>query len=186
MVLICFPTTNGACQVAQLIRDPLQAGDPGLIPGSGSFLEEGQAPHTSVLGLVWWLSGEEATCSAGDLDSIPGLGRSPGGGRGNPLQCSCLENPMDRGAWRAAVHGVTMSWTRLSDYARMRAHTHTHTHTHTRPMILSIILCAADHLCLFGELSTQILCPSFNRIFFLMFSCANSSYSLPIRHLLGI
>ena len=38
---------------------------------------------------------------------IPGLGRSPGGGSGNPLQCSCLENPMDRGAWRATVHGVT-------------------------------------------------------------------------------
>ena len=42
-----------------------------------------------------------------DLDSIPGSGRSPGGGHGNPLQYSCLQNPMDRGAWRAAVHGVT-------------------------------------------------------------------------------
>ena len=41
-----------------------------------------------------------------DIDSIPGLGRSPGGGHGNPLQYSCLENPMDRGAWRATVHGV--------------------------------------------------------------------------------
>ena len=44
--------------------------------------------------------------SAGDLGSIPGLGRSPGGGNGNPLQYSCLENCMDRGAWRATVHGV--------------------------------------------------------------------------------
>ena len=44
---------------------------------------------------------------ARDLGSIPGSGRSPGGGHGNPLQCSCLENPMDRGAWRAAVYGVT-------------------------------------------------------------------------------
>ena len=43
---------------------------------------------------------------AGDLGSIPGLGRSAREGNGNPLQCSCLENPMDRGAWRAAVHGV--------------------------------------------------------------------------------
>ena len=42
----------------------------------------------------------------GDVGSIPGLGRSPGGGRGNPLQYSCLENPMDRGAWWATVHGV--------------------------------------------------------------------------------
>ena len=43
------------------------------------------------------------------------LGRSPGEGRGNPLQYSCLDNPMDRGAWRATVHGVSKSWTRLSD-----------------------------------------------------------------------
>ena len=48
-----------------------------------------------------------------DLGSIPGPGRSPGGGHGNPLQCSCLENPMDRGAWRVMVHGVTKSRTRL-------------------------------------------------------------------------
>ena len=48
-----------------------------------------------------------------DLGSIPGLGRSPGGGHGNPLQYSCLENPMDRGAWWAMVHGVTKSRTRL-------------------------------------------------------------------------
>ena len=51
-----------------------------------------------------------------DLGSIPGLGRSPGEGNGNPLQCSCLENPMDRGAWWATVRGVTKSWTRLSDF----------------------------------------------------------------------
>ena len=48
----------------------------------------------------------ESTCEAGDLGSIPGLGRSPGGGHGNPLQYSCLENPMDRGAWWATVQGV--------------------------------------------------------------------------------
>ena len=46
------------------------------------------------------------TADAGDLGSIPGLGRSPGEGNGNPLQYSCLENPMDRGAWRATVHEV--------------------------------------------------------------------------------
>ena len=46
--------------------------------------------------------------------STPGLGRSPEGGHGNPLQYSCLENPMDRVAWWATVHGVTKSWTRLS------------------------------------------------------------------------
>ena len=50
-----------------------------------------------------------------DVGSIPGLGRSPGGGHGNPLQCSRLENPMDRGAWWPTVHGVAKSWTGLSD-----------------------------------------------------------------------
>ena len=55
--------------------------------------------------------GKESACNAGDLGSIPGLGRSPGGGHGNPLHYSCLENPMDRGAWWAIVHGVTKSQT---------------------------------------------------------------------------
>ena len=50
-----------------------------------------------------------------DMGSIPGSGRSPGGGHGNPLQYSCLENPMDRGVWYATLHGVTKSWTQLSD-----------------------------------------------------------------------
>ena len=51
----------------------------------------------------------------GEAGSIPGLGSSPGGGNGNSLQYSCLENPMDRGAWQAAFHGVTKSRARLSD-----------------------------------------------------------------------
>ena len=57
-----------------------------------------------------------SACNAGDLGSIPGLGRSPGEGNGNPLQYSCLENPMDRGAWWATVHGVAKSQTGLSDF----------------------------------------------------------------------
>ena len=56
-----------------------------------------------------------------DAGLIPGSGRSPGGGNGNPLQYSCLENPMDRGAWWATVHGVTKSWTGLSIPAHRRA-----------------------------------------------------------------
>ena len=52
---------------------------------------------------------------AGDLDSIPGSERSPGEGNGNPLQYSCLGNPMDRGAWWATVHGVVKSWIQLSN-----------------------------------------------------------------------
>ena len=60
-----------------------------------------------------WLSGKESTCKAGDPGSIPGLGRSLGGRHGNLFQNSWLENPMDRGACRATVHGVTKSQTRL-------------------------------------------------------------------------
>ena len=62
--------------------------------------------------------GKESTCNTGDLGLIPGLGRSPGGGHGNPLQYSYLENSRDRGTWRPTVHGVAKSWTRLSDYAQ--------------------------------------------------------------------
>ena len=61
-------------------------------------------------------AGKESTGNAGDLGSIPGLGRSPEGGHGNPLHCSCLENPMDRTAWWATVHGVAKSQTQLSDF----------------------------------------------------------------------
>ena len=67
-----------------------------------------------VRGLPQLLNGKEPACNAraaGDLGSIPALGRSPGGGHGNPLQYSCLENPMGRGAWWAVVHTVTMSLT---------------------------------------------------------------------------
>ena len=52
---------------------------------------------------------KESACNEGDLGSVPGLGRSPGGGLGNPLQHSCLENSMDRGAWWTAAHGVAKS-----------------------------------------------------------------------------
>ena len=65
------------------------------------------------LGFPWWLSDKESACDAddeGDVASIPGSGTSSGGGHGNPLQYSCLENPMDRGAWEATVHKFAMSW----------------------------------------------------------------------------
>ena len=62
------------------------------------------------------LDGKESAHNAGDLGLIPGLGRSPGEEKRYPLQYSCLENSMDRGTWRATVHGVTKSWTQLSDY----------------------------------------------------------------------
>ena len=58
--------------------------------------------------------GKESACSAGDPGLVPGLGRSPGEGNGHPLQCSCLGNPTDRGAFRATVHGVAKSRTQIS------------------------------------------------------------------------
>ena len=61
-----------------------------------------------------------SACNVGDLGSIPGSGRSPGEGNGNPLQYSCLENPMDRGAWWATIHGVAKSRTRLSDFTALQ------------------------------------------------------------------
>ena len=57
---------------------------------------------------------KESACNAGVSGSIPGSGRSPGGGNGNPVQDSCLENSTDREAWWATVHGVTKSWPQLS------------------------------------------------------------------------
>ena len=65
--------------------------------------------------------GKESACKAGDLVSIPGLGRSPGGGYGNPLQYSCLENPMGRGAWQARVSEVA----ELDTTEQLSTHAHT-------------------------------------------------------------
>ena len=70
---------------------------------------------TEEMGFPKGLGGQESACRAGDPGSIPGSGRCLEEGNGNPLQCSCLENPMDRGAWWATVHGVTKSLTQLSD-----------------------------------------------------------------------
>ena len=73
---------------------------------------------------------KESACNAGDPGSVPGLGKSPGEGNGNPFQYSCLENSMDRGAWWATDPRVTYSQTLLSDSLSLSlSHTHTHTHT---------------------------------------------------------
>ena len=69
-----------------------------------------------ILGFPGGSEAKASASNAGDLGSIPGLGRSPGEGNGNPLQYSCLENPMDGGAWWATVFRVAKSQTRLSDF----------------------------------------------------------------------
>ena len=75
------------------------------------------------------LDGKESVCNVGDPGSIPGLGRCPGEGNGNPLQYSCLEKSMDRRTLWATVHGVAKSQTRLSD-----KHTYTYTHRISTPL----------------------------------------------------
>ena len=67
------------------------------------------------MGLPYSSDGKESACNAEDLGSVPGSGRSSAERNGNPLQYSCLEKPMDRGAWWATVQSIAKSWTQLSD-----------------------------------------------------------------------
>jgi len=79
--------------------------------------------------------GKESACNASNLGLISGSGRSPGEGNGNPLQYSCLENPMDRRAWWDIVHEVSKE----SDMTKQLTHTHTHTHTQERDSATKIV-----------------------------------------------
>ena len=91
---------------------PAMQETPVQLLGWEDLLEKAQATHSSILGLSLWLqAGHESTCNVGDLGSIPGLGRSPGEGKGYPLPYSGLENSLD-----CIVHGVAKSRTRLSDF----------------------------------------------------------------------
>ena len=105
--------------MAQTVKNlPANAGDAGLIPGSGRpELEKEMVTHSTLL--AWKIPWTE---ELGRLQSMGSLRVRQdwatslsclGGGSGNPLQCSCLENPRDGGAWRAAVYAVAQSWTRL-------------------------------------------------------------------------
>ena len=75
------------------------------------------------MGLPRWLSGKESTCQAGEAGLIPGWGRCPGEENGNPLQWVVLGNPVRRGAWQAAVNGLTKSWTQAERLNRSRSST---------------------------------------------------------------
>ena len=83
---------------------------------STPFLVEISVSESTVLGFPGCLVVKILPANVGDASLIPGSERSPGGGNGNPLQYSCLENPMDRGAWQATVQRVTKSWTWLSKH----------------------------------------------------------------------
>ena len=80
-----------------------------------SCISVSQMPTSCILGFPGGSVVKNPLANVGDIGSVPGLGRFPGEGNGNPLQYSCLGNPMDRGTWWAAVHGITKSRTRLSN-----------------------------------------------------------------------
>ena len=95
-----------ASLVAQLIKNPLQCRRPGFNPWIETIpWRRDKWPAPVFLSFPFGSDGKESTCSVGGLGLIPGFERSPGGGHGNSLQYSCLENLKDRGAWWATVHG---------------------------------------------------------------------------------
>ena len=96
-----------ASLIAQLVKNPPAMQEtPVRFLGGEDPLKKGSATHSSILGLPCGSAGKESTCNVRDLDTIPGLGTSPGEGKGYPLQYSGLENSMD-----CIAHGVTNSWT---------------------------------------------------------------------------
>ena len=87
-------------------------------PPASSLMDPGEVQFLMTIPTVGFLCGsvvKDSPANAGNLGSIPGSVRSPGEGNGNTLQYPCMGNPMDRGAWKALIHGVTKSWTQLSD-----------------------------------------------------------------------
>ena len=119
-ILLCGSTTDWAASlVAQLVKNP-PAMQETLFDSwvRKIFWRRDRLPTPVFLGFPGGSDGKESAHSAEDLGLIPESGRSPGEGNGNLLQYSCLENPMDRGAWWATVHRVTKSWTRLNTHMR--------------------------------------------------------------------
>ena len=103
-----------ASWVAQLVKN-LPVMQETWVQFLGPPWRRDRLPTSLFLGFPGGSDGKESSCNAGDLGLIPGLGRSPGIGHGNPLQYSCLESSMDRGPWWATVHWITKSRTQLSD-----------------------------------------------------------------------
>jgi len=99
---------------------PTQGSNPGLLYCTQILyrLSYKGSPYSFPGGFPGGSEVTASACNVGDLGSVLGSGRSPGEGNGNPLQYSCLENPMDRGAWCVTVHGVAKSRTRLSEHIK--------------------------------------------------------------------
>ena len=110
------------------------------------------------LGLPGSLDSKESACNVGDLSLIPGSGKSPGGMHGNPLQYSCLENPMDRGAWRTIVHGVAKSWTGLKGLSK-------HAHISANWTYFPFVTPASKYMISLGDTGLDIM-----QLFFCWFS----------------
>ena len=105
------------------LADSLSAQSPLCLDQSSHFDASSSGPWLLPSpGIPGGSDGKESACSVGDPGPIPGLGRSPGEGNGNPLQFYFLENPMDGGAWQATVHGVTKSQIQLSDFTFISHH----------------------------------------------------------------
>ena len=103
--------------VAQLVKNPSAMQESQLDPWVRKISwRKDRLPTPVFLGFSDSSDSKESTCNVGNLGSSPGLGRSPVEEDGNPLQYSCLENSMDRGAWQATEHGVTKSRTQLSNF----------------------------------------------------------------------
>ena len=96
--------------------------------------------------LPQWLSDKESARNAGDVGSIPGLGRSPGGGKCNPFQYSCLRNSMDRGAWQTTVHGVTKRTALNNQNNNSMAHRHIHMGKRTHLHALTFFFPRSDNI----------------------------------------
>ena len=110
-----FPSLPPFFSFSLLVKHGSLSYKENLIPG---HIPRVQISFTLLLpssGFPGGSNGKESACNDEDPGSLSGLERSPGGGHGNPLQYSCLEEPMDRGVWRSIVHRVTKHWTWLSD-----------------------------------------------------------------------
>ena len=131
-----LPFISVTCSVASQFYDSVRA----LMTSTCLNMSNHLCKVIGILGFHGGSVSNESTCYAGDLGSIPGLGRSPGGGHGNPLQYSCLENTMDRGAWWALqskrLQRIAQGW---SDLAR--------THAHTRAWLKGAFLQGQTDLC---------------------------------------
>ena len=126
--MFVFPSREESIRIEEMLRRVLGESQ---IPRE----KKGSISHnvftltvTNNIGLPVGLVVKNPPTNAGDVGSIPGSGRSPGGGHGHPLQYSCLGNPMDRGAWRATVHGVSR---RQHNWSTKQAHTKLITHRPT-------------------------------------------------------